>query len=227
MTITNREQFLADIAGRLGRSPSTEKPERIWQYNPQASVLKGQSQNELVHVLIEQCTNIHTTALTCTIAELPNVFQETVETFGGGTGIYSKDARFEELGLTSLLMNNPMMHEWAYEKENINVKIAEQANIGVVISDITLAESGTIVVQTSKDIGRSLSYLPSNSIAIIPKSTIVPRMTQAAQQLRANTDTASSIHFITGPSNSADIEMKLVVGVHGPIRMAYLIVEDM
>lgn len=227
MTIMNREQFLADIASRLGRSPSTEKPKRSWQYNPQAEILKDYLHENLVRVLIEQCKNIHTAAVTCTAEELPNALAETIEAYGGGSGIYSKDTRFEKLGLTSLLANNPAMYEWDYKKGRTNIERAEQANIGIVISDITLAESGTIVVQTSKDNGRAISYLPSSSIAIIPKSTIVPRMTQAAQQLRENTDTASSIHFITGPSNSADIEMKLVVGVHGPIRMTYLIVEDM
>jgi len=227
MTIANREHFLTNIASRLGRSPSKEKPKRIWKYNPQAAVLKDYSQDELVQVLVKQCANIHTAVMTCTVEELPHTFQKAMESYGNGTGIYSKDPRFGDMGLTSLLTLNPALHEWDYEKGNANIKMAEQANIGIVISDITLAESGTIVVQTNKDNGRALSYLPSNSIAIIPKSTIVPRMTQAAQQLRANPVTASSIHFITGPSNSADIEMKLVGGVHGPIRMTYLIVEDM
>lgn len=227
MTIANREQFLAAIASRLGRSPSTEKPKRVWQHNPQAAVLQDSSQDELVQVLVEQCANIHTTVTTCTVEELPQALQKAMKEYGDGIGIYSKDPRFGEMGLTALLTQHPSLHEWDYKKGSANIKLAEQANIGIVISDMTLAESGTIVVQTSKDNGRALSYLPSNSIAIIPKSTIVPRMTQAAQQLRTNPDTASSIHFITGPSNSADIEMKLVVGVHGPIRMTYLIVEDM
>ena len=226
MTMQNRESFLAAVASRLGRSPSTTKPERRWQYNPQSDVLKDRTQEELVQVLIEQCANIHTTVKTCTVGELPEVLMEAMKDYGGGTGVYSKDPRFEELGLASLLARSPSMHEWDYERGSANIEMAEQANIGIVVSDITLAESGTIVVQTSRSNGRTLSYLPSNSIAIVPKSTIVPRMTQAAQQLRANPAPASSIHFITGPSNSADIEMKLVVGVHGPIRMTYIIVED-
>lgn len=227
MTLTNRHTFLTNIASRLGRAPLTEKPARQWQHMPQLGVLKDKTLDELVQILIDQCSNIHTTVSTCTIANLQTTLQKTIADYGNGEVVYSNDPRFQQLGLETFLTGLETSYEWDAKEGYDNIQVAERANIGIVISDVTLAESGTIMVQTSEHVGRSLCYLPTHSVAIILKSTIVPRMTQAAQQLRQHEQSvASSIHFITGPSNSADIEMNLVVGVHGPIKMTYIIVED-
>ena len=227
MTIVNRDPFLTNIASRLGRAPLTEKPARQWKHMPQLDVLKDRTLDELVQILIEQCSNIHTTVSTCTVANLQTTLQKAIADYGDGEVVYSNDPLFQQLGLETFLTSLETSYAWDAKEGYDNIQIAERANIGIVISDVTLAESGTIMVQTSEHVGRSLSYLPTHSIAIILKSTIVPRITQAAQQLRQHEHpVASSIHFITGPSNSADIEMNLVVGVHGPVKMTYIIVED-
>ncbi|MFJ7887428.1 lactate utilization protein C [Lysinibacillus xylanilyticus] len=234
-TIENRDVFLANIAKKLGRAPKTEIDRPTWQYNPQDRVLKEATKNELVEVLVEQCKNIHTDIVITNTANLPADLQKVVGIYGGKSVITWKDERFQNYGLSSVMteqwpLENIQLYEWDSERPEENIRHAEKANIGITISEITLAESGTAVLFSSKDKGRSVSFLPENSIILIPKSTIVPRMTQAArwisEKVRNGELIASCINFITGPSNSADIEMILIVGVHGPIKATYIVIED-
>jgi L-lactate dehydrogenase complex protein LldG len=234
-TIQNRDSFLGQIANRLGRDRITHLERPKWNYNPQDEVLKNANQDELLEVLKQQCKNIHTEIVITDTGKLSDSLKQVVNKYGGGLVTAWKDERFNQYGLTNLMQEEwPQeginLHIWDYTKGEENINIAEHANVGITISDITLAESGTAVLFSSKDKGRSVSFLPTNSVIIIPKSSIVPRMTQAARIIREKVkngeQVASCLNFITGPSNSADIEMILVVGVHGPIKATYIVVED-
>lgn len=227
-TIQNRETFLDSITEKLGHERRNRKVERPdWQHRPQEKVYQGLSQTELVSVLKKACAGIHTEVKETEAAFLPKIISETVEINGGGPVITWDDPRFGEYGLSSFLDH---VHVWNPSLGEENIEVAKKANAGITFSDITLAESGTVVLFSDKGKGRSVSLLPMTYIAIIPKSTIVPRMTQAVQQIHEKIETgeavASCVNFISGPSNSADIELNLVVGVHGPVRATYIIVTD-
>ncbi len=236
-TIQNRENFLNQIANNLGRARITTPVERPkWKHQPQHEVLKNADQDELLEVLIKQCKNIHTAILITESKTLATTLKEVVNEFGGGSVITWKDERFSKWGLGRLLKQEwPAesidVHEWDYKLGAENVAIAERANVGITISDITLAESGTVVLFSNQNRGRTVSFLPTTYIALVPKSTIVPRMTQAAQKMREiekqGGEVPSCVNFITGPSNSADIELNLVVGVHGPVKAAYIVISDL
>lgn len=236
-TIQNREAFLNQIAYRLGRSRITTPVERpSWKFRPQDEVLKDATQNELLEVLIEQCKKIHTTIYTIDSKELSTTLNEVVAKYGGGPVVTWKDERFSQWGLNSLMKSEwPSqeidVYEWDHVKGEENIKIVEQANVGITISEVTLAESGTVVLFSDENKGRTVSFLPTNYISLVPKSSLVARMTQAAQKMREiyqkTGHVASCINFITGPSNSADIELNLVVGVHGPVKATYIVINDL
>ncbi|MFC4798459.1 lactate utilization protein C [Neobacillus sp. GCM10023253] len=235
-TIQNRDAFLNKIAGQLGRSRITTPVERPqWKFRPQDEVLKDASQDELLEVLKEQCKRIHTTIYTTDLINLGSTLNGVVADFGGGPIVTWKDERFAEWGLNSLMKSewqsqNIDVFEWDPAKGAENISKAENANIGITISEVTLAESGTAVLFSDENKGRTVSFLPAASVVLIPKSSLVPRMTQAAQKMREIHDktgrVASCINFITGPSNSADIELNLVVGVHGPVKATYIVIND-
>ncbi|PTX54982.1 L-lactate dehydrogenase complex protein LldG [Melghirimyces profundicolus] len=236
-TIHHQEAFLNHIADRLGRKRRTKGVKRPkWSTLPQWNVYQGHSPEQLVDVLKEQCQSIHTDVEETTIRNLPHVVSEVITRYQGKKIVTWDDPRFEEFGLQSYLEKNlpeqgAEVHVWDENRSREkNIQIAERAEIGITFSDITLAESGTVVLFSDKGKGRSVSLLPENYIAIIPKSTIVPRMTQAAHEIHKRVEkgdpVASCVNFISGPSNSADIEMSLVVGVHGPVKVTYVIVTD-
>lgn len=230
--IQNRDEFLNQIAYRLGRErliTPIERPQ--WKYRPQIDVLKNATQDELLAVLKEQCKKIHTSFCVTELKNLPSALKDVVSMYGGGPIVTWKDERFSKWGLDMFLKEEWESYEWDPIKEEENIKIAEKANIGITISEITLAESGTVVQFTDKNKGRTVSFLPTAYIALIPKSSLVPRITQAAVKMREIYHTtgqvSSCINFITGPSNSADIELKLVVGVHGPVQAYYIVINDL
>jgi L-lactate dehydrogenase complex protein LldG len=235
-TIQNREAFLNKIAAQLGRPRRTTSVERpTWKYRPQDEVLKGATQDELLEVLREQCKKIHTTLHLTDLKQLPTILNEVVTSYGGGPVVTWKDDRFSQWGLEQLLeadwpSRNIEVNKWDHSRGAENIAIAENANVGITISEVTLAESGTVVLFSDEHKGRTVSFLPATFIALIPKSTLVPRMTQAAQKMQEIHQTgrvASCINFITGPSNSADIELNLVVGVHGPVKASYIVIDDL
>ncbi|CAM3790097.1 LutC/YkgG family protein [Alkalicoccus chagannorensis] len=231
-SIQGKEKFLQNIADRFGReepiTSGVEVPE--WQNRPQDAVYAGLNQAQLQEKLIEHCDVIHTTVETTTKAELADVVERAFADYGTAPVVYWDDPRMEHFGLADRLASRPDTHRWDENDPDLAVAQAADAKIGLTFSDVTLAESGTLVLFSGPGKGRAVSLLPEGHIALIPRSTIVPRMTQAASIIheRQQEDgiVPSCINFISGPSNSADIEMRLLVGVHGPVRAHYIIIED-
>lgn len=234
--IHHKDRFLNQIAAKLGRERIKEPVKRpTWKHEPQKQVFEGYSQDQLVEVLKNQCILIHTNVeVVQSVLDIPSILDKIIAEIGAKSIVSWNDPRFDQYDITSYFQKvqerGMDVHVWNEYQGDENIQKAEQAHIGITFSDLTLAESGTVVLFSNNGKGRSVSLLPMTYIAIIPKSTIVPRMTQATSyihQIQQETGKVPScINFISGPSNSADIEMNLVVGVHGPIQAFYIIVDD-
>jgi L-lactate dehydrogenase complex protein LldG len=95
----------------------------------------------------------------------------------------------------------------------------DQAEVGIGWAEFAIAFTGTIVEATDNDAMRLVSSLPRMHIALLPASEIVPDLKDAAPRLRSKLEENSNgytLSFISGPSRTGDIEMKLILGVHGP-----------
>jgi L-lactate dehydrogenase complex protein LldG len=224
MTVSvNKETFLNTIASKLGRERKSDvQRPAIQDMIPNS--YGALSNDDLVEILKEQCFFIHTQVIESTPEILQRTLNDLTQANGGGTIMISGDPRFAYYGLE---FPDAFVWEEAAGRER-NIMRAESANTAIVFADCALAESGTVVVESRPDQGRSLHFLPAHYIAVIERKRLVLRSTQAAaalnRRIEAGEPVGSSINFISGPSNSADIEMKLVVGVHGPLRATYVLI---
>ena len=103
-----------------------------------------------------------------------------------------------------------------------------QAEIGLSQVDFAIAETGTVVEVSENDVDRLISSLPLTHVAFLRAREIVPTLAEVADRLReiyARCGPKCNITFISGPSRTADIEMKLFLGVHGP-QASHVIVCD-
>lgn len=99
---------------------------------------------------------------------------------------------------------------------------------GVARAARGIAATGTCVVETDDEETRLETMLPEISVLLLRKGDIVPDLPDIAPYLRARQadGKVSYTSFITGPSRTADIERVGAVGVHGPLELHVILLED-
>ena len=97
-------------------------------------------------------------------------------------------------------------------------------DVGISTAQAGIAETGTLILDSACERHRLVSLVPPVHIAIINASAIVATLADALKLLQ-KAEISPAITFITGPSRTADIELTLTIGVHGPQEL-YVIVDE-
>jgi len=97
-------------------------------------------------------------------------------------------------------------------------------DVGVTTAQWGIAETGTLVLESARERSRLLSLVPPIHVAVLSTRCICESLGDALDRVRRAASHA--ITFITGPSRTSDIELTLVVGVHGPQTVHVLLLED-
>ncbi len=107
-----------------------------------------------------------------------------------------------------------------------------KADVGITGGNALIAETGTLVLVTNEGNADMATTLPPVHIAVVGIEKIVPSLDDAIAMIKllARSATGQKItaytQFITGPSRSADIEMKTVIGVHGPKELYFVLLDN-
>lgn len=92
-----------------------------------------------------------------------------------------------------------------------------------------VAETGTLVLHAGADNPTTLNFLPETHVAVISAKDIAGDMEEAWTRLRAKFGKGVMprvVNMVTGPSRSADIEQKLILGAHGPRALHIIVIDD-
>jgi L-lactate dehydrogenase complex protein LldF len=95
--------------------------------------------------------------------------------------------------------------------------------VGITGAAAAIAETGTLLITSGPGRPLTASLLPDIHIAVIRASQILSSLEDALHV--SNASESSAAVLITGPSRTADIEMALTIGVHGPKQLLVYVVE--
>jgi L-lactate dehydrogenase complex protein LldF len=111
---------------------------------------------------------------------------------------------------------------------NAGIEISHQPDaalrVGITGVICGLADTGSILVADGAGTPLQASLLPEIHIAVLRASDILPSLANA-MTLPVVRESKSSV-VITGPSRTADIEMSLTIGMHGPGEVHVFLVDD-
>ncbi len=98
------------------------------------------------------------------------------------------------------------------------------ADVGITGANYALADTGTLVLFSSRDEARMVSLLPPVHAAVVARDRILTGLDELLTVVPHPAEVSSSMVLITGPSRTADIEQILVRGVHGPGEIHIVVV---
>lgn len=215
--MAGRAEFLQNIRHRTstGRYRPTKAPDVAWTPN---------GQGESPH-----------------IEDPPARFLEELEALGGhGTRVGSLDeardyvldlarergagslVRWDVEELDRLGIDGPLagagvdVHVWRDLSDFRDV--TGSADIGVSTAEWAIAETGSLVLESGRGKGRTVTLLPPTYVAVVPVEKVLRTVPEAIGKYVAGGagGLPANVCFHTGPSRSGDIEMELFVGMHGP-----------
>jgi L-lactate dehydrogenase complex protein LldG len=135
------------------------------------------------------------------------------------TAVASNAPILRECGIASL----PGVQSGLTDRDELRAACST-AVCGISGADYALADTGTLVMLSSRREARLISLLPPVYIALVARERLLTGLDELLSIWPRPAEQTSSMVLITGPSRTADIEQILVRGVHGPGEIHVVVV---
>ena len=232
--MASKTEFISSITTRLGRP----KPEHVnppgFGDHPADGLYDNFSQKDFVEQFVREVE-----ALSGNVMRIHSTgeLEKAIHTFLDTGNVETVVVWDDDTGRGSAIKN--ACDSYTKKKSNTRVvvwkddgnrddllMVTERSDAGIVYAEYGISETGTVVLYNRGGKGRAVSLLPNNIGIVLYTKDILPRITQVLERLSGPAAEHSCINFISGPSRSADIEMSLSIGVHGPGKITVFLVEE-
>lgn len=98
--------------------------------------------------------------------------------------------------------------------------------VGLSYATAGISETGTLVVAAGGDNPVTLAFMPETHMIVVARDSIVGSYEQALEIIRAKFGASGmprTLNYISGPSRTADIGGRIVIGAHGPRRLCVIV----
>ena len=99
--------------------------------------------------------------------------------------------------------------------------------VGLSMALAGVSETGTLVLGSGADNPVTLAFLPETHVIVVAEDKIVGSYEEALDLVRERFGKGSmprTLNLVSGPSRTADIGGKIVIGAHGPRRLCVAVV---
>ncbi len=159
------------------------------------------------------------------VEEAVGYIESVVLESGAANIVRSAQEVFDQVPVDAALANlglkvTTVLYDEANSREALREEI-RQSGIGITGADYALAETGSLIILPRRGLSRLVSLVPPVHIALVRPEDLLDSLDdlfllRRLEYHQRGGEMGSYLNFITGPSRTADIEMTIVEGVHGP-----------
>jgi L-lactate dehydrogenase complex protein LldG len=206
----NSLTFLNNVRSRLGKGESEHPITRPEVLPPR---MAGERKEELA-LLFEEIRKVSGEAEFFFTDQIGETLKNLVERYSIHKAVCWQTEWLKDMNVEERLKDSSVDVISPYESKN---KLAE-CDLGVTEVDFALPETGTLVLRSNPNRPRMVSLLPRVHLAFLDPRNLRPDLHQVFEETKAD----PYLVFITGPSRTADIELTVSLGVHGPKNLILL-----
>jgi L-lactate dehydrogenase complex protein LldG len=122
--------------------------------------------------------------------------------------------------------------DWPGAGVRIEARLARPGDaLALALADAGIAETGTLALRSGAHSPSTANFLPEHHLVALPSSRVFAGYEDYWDDVRRTPERDGvamprTVNWITGPSRSGDIELRMLMGAHGPLTVHVLLYAD-